>query len=295
MMPARYRIDFECQLFLKLNHTISAELPGGSKVFLHATENGTSKGEIEYELAAPNDKLASHEGRTQVRTFIKTLLVATDSIECRDLYINEPPTWLNPDDFASAQITRSVEYTVDTIFVKEFEQELLDRATGLLVKIMERPKTEQELLLRALSWYQRGCQSNAEDQFIFWWIAFDSLLGLLGKKQATPNLIPEFVETYLRPASQTILTKHHNILDELSNANLRNFRGTVDRSEQLKQELQRSSHTPKVVLRKALLCVYEFRNGLFHGGVSSDLIEECALFLATIIREAIRASTTSTP
>ena len=169
--------------------------------------------------------------------------------------------------------------------------EELVHAAELLSRIHGLPEREQKLLLRALTWYERGCQSKAEDQFVVWWISFDSLLGLLSKKDTSPNLIPEFLETYLRPASPDVFTKNQKTIEDLSSAQLTSF-GGVERSKKLKDELQKRTSTPSSILIKATLCIYEVRNNLFHAGVSSNLLQVSASLLADIIRETIRTYTT---
>lgn len=74
--------------------------------------------------------------------------------------------------------------------MEEVKHEELKCTVEFISRVLSLPEEKQKILYRALSWYERGCQSKTEDQFISWGISFESLLGLLGKEIFFKKLDP---------------------------------------------------------------------------------------------------------
>jgi hypothetical protein len=196
------------------------------------------------------------------------------------------PRLLNEIDFSGEVKTSFKEVKASTIIVRRLECENPIQASGLLSKVHDMQEKEQDILYTTLFLYEKGCQSEKVEQFIFWWISFESLVRLHGTRK-------DFLNKYLKPASQSLFNKHKQFIDDLSNANLID-RNCKNRSEKLREKLQkeeshRSLSDYTAILIKAEWCIAEIRNKLFHEGkMDLGLIRRSSMLLADIICETIK-------
>ena len=213
MKKAKYQMEFDVKHYSKLKQDLSANLPDGSKVILRAPGG---IGEIIFEIDQLNDLMARSKGEKEIKNLFRALLVVKN-LQYEELIIKKL-LLLNSEDFPGGVRTGTDTKQASTHIVSHLEQEELNQAVELLSKIRKLSKREQDHLLKALSWFERGNQSKEEDQFIFWWISFESLLGLLNKKNTAGKLIKEFLDLYLRFASQSMFQEHQKTIVDLSKA-----------------------------------------------------------------------------
>lgn len=92
---------------------------------------------------------------------------------------------------------------------------------------------------------------------------------------------------FKKETAHKIFEKHQEVIIDLSNANLV---GTdregkdIKYSEDLKLASLKENHDYKDILQKAILCIYEVRNNLFHKGKVLDLIADSSTLLRDVIR-----------
>ncbi len=277
---ARFSIEFEVSLCLTLEEEISVDLPDASKIILHATSSSTNTGEIILKLDKPDFLQAHTKGREKIRDFLRALLIATNSIYMKELKFKKPRL-LNEIDFSGEVKTGFVDFSVNCVIARRLESEKLFQTSNILSKVRDMQEIEQDILYTTLFLYEKGCQSEKVEQFIFWWISFESLVRLHGKRK-------DFLKIYLKPASQSVFNKRKKVIEALSNMNLIDRQGN-NRSEKLREKLHKSKSHYTAILIKAVYCIAEIRNKLLHEGeMDVDLIYSCALLLADIICESIK-------
>jgi len=273
-------MEFEVSLCLTLEEESSVDLPDASKIILHATSSATNTGEIVLNLDKPDFLQAYTKGQEKIRDFLRALLIATNSIYMKELKFKKPRL-LNEIDFSGEVKTGFAEFSLNCVITGRLESEKLIQTSNILSKVRDMQETEQDILYTTLFLYAKGCQSEKVEQFIFWWISFESLVRPHGKRK-------DFLKIYLKPASQSVFNKRKKVIEDLSNMNLIDRKGN-NRSEKLREELHRSLSDYTEILIKAEWCIAEIRNRLLHEGeMDEDFIHSCALLLADIICETIR-------
>lgn len=284
---AKFKLDFEADSYFDIDREMEVTLPDGSQIVFHKSK-AVNRGTIFFEVDEPNEIIARNEGQRRVEQFFNCMLITEDRLESLKA-INFPrkPELLNPKDFEGVPKTGYADLQMGSIFVAPLKQQTLPATTDLLAKIGKLTDEKQNIISRSLSWFRKASEVDGEDRFIFRWISFEALLGLLGKRRATQNLIPEFVDRFLETkTARKIFHKHQRTVEDLANANLVSW-GGVPYSEQLIALLKRGND-PRAILPKATLCIFEVRNNLFHKGEALELLKGSSSLLRNIIRECLK-------
>lgn len=288
MNKAKFKLDFQAETYFDIGREMEVTLSDGSRIIFHKSK-GKNQGTILFEIDQPNEIIARNEGKRKVEQFFNCMLITKDSLEnLKPINFPRKPELLNPGDFEGVPKTGYAEMKVSCVIVAGLEQQTLDTVTDLLAKINKLPEEKQDIISRSLRWFRKASEVEGEDRFIYRWISFEALLGLLKKRRATQNLIPEFVDRFLESeTARKIFEKHQRAVEDLSNANLVSL-GGVQCSEQLREFLEEGAH-PRAILPRATLCIFEVRNNLFHKGVVLELMKGSSSLLRDVIRECLKS------
>jgi len=288
LKKAKYKLDFEVEVGFDIGRAMEVSLQDGSKIEIYESK-GLNHGTIFFETHVPDETIARNEGQQKVEQFFNCMLIAIDRLEnMKAISFPQKPELLNPEDFEGVIKTGYANYSVRVDLVHRLEQTTLEPVSKLLTELYRLPQSEQDIIFRSLRWFRKASETSGEDRFIFRWVSFEALLGLLNKDIGTQGLINEFINTYLeRQTIQEILQKHKTIIERLSKANLRSWQGKLY-SKPLQDSLEKG-HDVKSILQKAALCVYQVRNDLFHKGAVIQLMEDSGSLLRDIIRECLKS------
>lgn len=287
MNKAKFKLDFEAEIYFDIGTEMKVTLSDGSRIVFHKSK-GINHGTIFFEIDQPDESIARNEGKQKVEQFFNCMLITKDTLEnLKPINFPRKPKLLNPEDFEGVPKTGYADLKVSCVIVARLEQQTLNTTTELLAKINKLPQEKQDIISRSLRWFRKASEVDGEDKFIYRWISFEALLGFLKKKRATQNLIPEFVDRFLETeTARKIFQKHQRTVEDLSNANLVSW-GCVPYSEQLRESLEKG-RDPRAILPKATLCIFEVRNNLFHKGEVLGLIKGSSSLLRDIIRECLK-------
>lgn len=289
---AKFELKFVLGTDFAVNRELKVGLPDGSTIILFKSKHPRGNyGMITFCVDRPDDSYAKHEGQQKVNHFINCMLMVKDNLEnLRPPQFPEKPKLLNPDDFKEVIKTSYADVSVSLYIVHSLEQQTLDEAANFDNQIYRLPDEESSIILKSLHWFRKASETDGEERFIFRWISFEQLLELLNKRAHTQNLIPEFIDLFLRTEiSRTIFQKHRQIIENLAKTNLVGFEDTprVRYSEMLGDLIQRSADA-RAIMPKVMLCIYEVRNRLFHRGEVLELMQDCSSMLREIIRECLK-------
>ena len=287
MKKAKFKLDFKAETYFDIDREMNITLPDGSQIVFHKSE-GVNHGTLFFEIDQPNEIIARNEGQRKVEQFFNCMLITRDSLEnLKRINFPRKPELLNPEDFEGVPKTGYASMNINVVLVAGLDQQTLEAVTNLLTKINKLPQEKQNIVSRSLRWFRKASEVDGEDRFIFRWISFEALLGLLKKRRATQNLIPEFVDRSLETeTARRIFQKHQRTVEDLSNANLVSW-GGVPYSEQLRVLLKKGSD-PRAILPKVTLCIFEVRNNLLHKGEVLELMKGSSSLLRDIIRECLK-------
>lgn len=287
MKKAKFKLDFEAETYFDIGREMEVALADGLRIVFHKSK-GKNHGTIFFEIDQPDESIARNQGQRKVEDFFTYLLVTKANFEnLKPISFPQKPELLNPEDFKGVPKTGYVDRRIVYGIAVNLEQQELVTTSELLAKINKLSQEKQNIISRSLRWFRKASEANGEDRFIFRWISFEALLGLLKKRRATQNLIPEFVDRFLETeTARRIFQKHQRTVEDLSNANLVSW-GSVPYSEQLRALLKKDSD-PRAILPKVALCVFEVRNNLFHKGEVLELMKDSSSLLRDIIRECLK-------
>jgi len=291
LVRARFKLDFEVQAHFKIGKEMEVTLPDGSRIVFDKS-NGVNRGRIFFEIDQPNESIATSEGQLRVEQFFNCMLITWDRFNnVRPISFPVKAEWQNLEDFEevpkTSYVDRSSSFSIASV---EVEQQTLKAVIETLAKINGLSQEKQDIILRSLRWFRKASEVYGEDRFVFHWISFEALLGLLKKRRPTPtqNLIPEFVDGLKAEAARRAFDRHQPIVKELSEANLVGWWRDARYSEELQKELSKRRIHPRAILPKAALCIYEVRNRLFHKGEALAIMEGSSSLLRDIIRECLK-------
>lgn len=288
MKKAKFKLDFKAKSYLDIEREMEVTLADGSLITFYKSKV-LNHGMIVFERDKPDGYAAKNKCQQKVERFFNCILIMGDTLEnLEPIKFSKKAELLNPKDFEGVSKKVAHDFTVNAILVARLEQQTLDATATLLAGINKLPQEKRNMVFRSLRWFRKASENDGEDRFIFRWISFEALLGLLNKRKATRNLIPEFIDKFIKTVTaQIILDKHHKVVEGLSNANLVSL-GNVPYSKQL-QELLKEGSDPRVIITKAVLCIAEVRNNLFHKGEILELMKDSSSLLRDIIRGCLKS------
>jgi len=287
MNNAKFRLDFEVETCFDIDNKMEILLPDGSLIVFNKSR-GKNYGSLFFKIDQPSEDVAKNKGQQIVEDFLTHLLITKSNLEkIKPIKVLHNPELLNPEDFTGIPITVSKSLSMSVVIAVKLEQKELTETSDLISKIEKLSEKEKNIIRRSLRWFRKASETDGEDKFIFRWISFEALLGLLEKAKATHKLISEFIDRFLETETACrLFQKHQQIIRDLSAAYLVSFRG-VNYGEKLCSFLKEKKH-PRAVLPKVALCIYEVRNELFHKGEVLKLMKGSSSFLGDIIRECLK-------
>lgn len=283
MKKAKFKLNFETEAYFDIGREMEVALPNGSKIVFHKSK-GRNLGTIFFEINEPDESIARNIGQEKVENFFTCLLVTKANFEnLKPIIFPQKPELLNPEDFKEVPIKRYANLKMAYGITVKLEQRELDATSEFLAKLDKLPREKREIISRSLRWFRKASEANGEDRFIYRWISFEALVGLV-EEGKLPVLLNQYLTT---PVANEILEKHKETVNELSRANLISLSG-VNRSEKLRELLVRARGDPKAILIKAILCIREVRHILFHKGEVLELMKGSSSLLRDIIRECLK-------
>lgn len=286
MKKAKYKLDFHSPFYFDIETDMSVGLSDSSNITFHRSK-GMNYCTIVFEIDSLDERNARDEGKKRVEEYLGCMLLTTDA-SVGDVTYPSKPQLLNPEDFQGMPKTGYFDVRIHTGVTSRLGQQTLDTAATLVARMRALPIEDMKTIHRTLRWLRKASTAHGEDRFIYDWISFDSMLGLLKKSKATQNLIPEFLDRALNTqAANRIVQKHHTTIETLSKANLVGFRGT-GYSEKLALDLKKKV-SPRAILPKVVLCIYEVRNNMFHKGESTELTTHSDKLLMDIAKECLKS------
>lgn len=322
MVIAKLKYEFEIDIHLKDKDPIEVLINPDTKIILDISSGKKCKGSIFYteEFSSNNIDLveAKKVGKEYVERYFKVNDLLID-INLTQFKFSDKPEVLeiiNGNNIRySDAFSRTVGYSVTTAIVKtsntrivvddrdgrvtDYKSIMENISPGIyqkLEKLKNRGDAKSPILEKCIDWnYRASSTDNIEERFIYRWIAFDVLTGILLKLKPTINLIPEFVNMIQTKTAKVVNTKYNGFYDLLIVQNFTSLakrqEGVIgDRSQNLKDERDKSRPNNKCIIQKAIECLYEYRNEIFHcGEVNNDLSKQADLFVSEIITISIQS------
>ena len=286
MEVPNYRLDFEIGGFYIIEEDIEVEMFDRSKIVLYESKT-INNGAIFFEMDTLNLAEAREEGKARVNHFLDWFLVTSNLDNMLPVRFAELPKLLNSDKFKDKRKTISKTLTVDTLLVAPFPRKLPESTNTLMKKMIKLDNVNKTAIDKCLSWLRRGAETEKDERFLYRWISLEALLIILQQEySSTQKMLSVLLNTYLNnETARDIYEKNKNTFNELASANLVGWNG-AKRSEKLKRMLERQDDF-KAILIKAILCVFEVRNRLFHRGEELSLIPLCNSLLKDLINKIL--------
>jgi len=259
-----------------------------SKIVLYRSKT-TNKGAIFFEKDTLDQTEAKKEARSKVDHFLNYLLVTLNVENMMPLRFPEPPELLNSEEFKGMPRTVSVGIDVHLAAPVPFEKSQAEAVNTLMKKTTQLDSENQTAINKCLFWMRRGAETRKEERFIYRWISFEALFKILQEEySSTQKMLSVLLNTYLKnETAKSIYAKNKKMVNELAEADLVGFFG-AKQSEKLKRMLQEQADFKAIMIR-AMLCVFEVRNRLFHRGEEMSLIPACNSLLRYVINETLIA------
>lgn len=188
MQKTKYKLSFEVEALFDITNEMEASLFDGSKIILSPSK-GKNLGTIYYEMDKPDINMSEIEGQSKVENFFTYLLYIKDNFEdLKQVAFLKEPELLNAEDFKGQRRTISNKLKIIYQILSKLNQEEIDDTSKLLLKMLKLPQDDKAIIDRSMRWFRKASETNGEDRFIYRWISFDALLGLINIK-STPKLI----------------------------------------------------------------------------------------------------------
>jgi hypothetical protein len=289
---AKFKLSFRVEAGFDLDKEARFDLSDDASIILHPTK-AINLGTVLYEIEEPNTAKARTEGKRRVEQFLTSLLYTNDFLDgLTSVAFPEDPQLINPEDFEGQTKTGALEITADSFIAAGLNQIEVVGTVKLLNDIDRLGPDRRDIVDRSMRWFRRASETDGEDRFVFRWISYEAILGLpeltglQGTRSGTQKLSNTFINDFLETSTvRAILEKHSGTMTVLADAGLEGYQGKTF-SADLKSVLK-GSHK-KAILQRAVLCVYEVRNSLFHKGQALSLIDDSSLLLRDLVRGCLR-------
>lgn len=276
-MPCpKYKMDFEMDTCYEIKQDIETEMNENSKIILYASAT-TNRGSVIFLKDTLDERQAMAEGISTITAFVNSLLMLMNRENMAALRFGKLEL-LNPDEFEGQTRTLSKSFSVDCVIVAPLNGDNLKKMAKVAKKLNRLNAGTQEIVLRTLAWLRKAAETSGEEKFIYRWISLEALCGMAATTSSTPKMLNDLISHYLKmDTAKAVFERNNQTIDDLAKSNIAGWHNRKP-SADLVAAINKGENR-KVLLCRAVLCVYEVRNGLFHKGDLSRLLDGCSQFL----------------
>ena len=289
MERPEYQLDFEVTTYFTMKEEVEMKIWDGSRIVFCSSE-GTNKGFIIYQMDTLNHGIAKEEGMKKVNAFLNLLMITSNIDNITPTIFAESPKLLNPDRFKEMRMTITKPFTATSTIVAHFQKQWADSAGSLTSKIHMLSKSKQATIDRSLFWLRKGAEATSNERFIYRWVSFEALSGVLDKPfSSTERLVNSLINSLRNESAKILYQRNEGLVSQLVLASLIGGKNR-NRSEELKEAINTLDKNGdyKAVTMKTALCIYEVRNKFLHKGEAVSLINGCNTLLRELIHALIR-------
>ena len=251
-------IEFKGRVFSnrrtrKISFTTSTKFDAGDvTACLKSFDNGKETvGYIKFN-ASPTDQ--DSQANLHLKNFLSAMQIVGFEFE---LITGPRLRWITPDGKTWQRIQKDwkMPYKIDVITISLSKNEISTVETvfcNLPVDI------ELQQLASDLAKNEKIPEATAE--LLFYWTGFNKIYGTLSGRNECKR-IEKYIDRLSQQAITALYQKHSKLFTNLSKFRITSRQG-YDLSNDLKQKL--SSRNEKVIVKKAILCVYGLRNSFMH-------------------------------
>jgi hypothetical protein len=285
MEKPKYKLDFEVDPCFDIKEDITINMFDGSKIVLYRSKT-TNKGSIFFEVDTLNQKKAEDYGKLRVNYFLNCMLVALNIDSLVPPRFPKKLELLNLEEFKGKPITMHKDFKINGIIGAPLGEKQLMETSVFMNQMNDLDAEKQAIIHKCLFWLRKGAETRDDERFIYRWISLEALLAIL-QKSLTEKMLSALLNNYLKnERAKDIVEKNKQTIIDLSEANLVGWKG-AKYSEGLKEILKQQSCF-KAIMVKAVLCIYEVRNKLFHRGEIMFLLAGCNSLLRDLIKEILK-------
>jgi len=285
MEKPKYKLDFEIDAYYQIKEDIKVKMPDGSLFILYPSTK-TNKGSIIFQTDTLNEDQARKEAESKVNEFIDFWIVSSSIDSIGSLRFTNGLQLLNPEKFRGKTRTVSKNFTLCVDLVAVLKKDEVHATMDLISRSRKLNSQEQNAINKCLSWFRKSSEVAGEEKFIYRWISLEALCGFLSEVSSTKTMLNTLLHNKLKiDSAKAIIDNNKNTIDELIKANLIGWKGARP-SENLKKMVKKNADA-KTIVSKAVLCVLEVRNSLFHKGEVLSLLEGCSSLLRDVIGKTV--------
>ena len=159
MKKAKFKLNFETEAYFDI---------------------GRNLGTIFFEIDEPDESIARNIGQQKVENFFTCLFGNQSQFWEFETDNFSSKTWIaESEDFKEVPIKRYADLKIAYGIAVKLEQKELDATSEFLAKLEKLPREKREIISRSLRWFRKASEANGEDRFIYRWISFEALAGLV--------------------------------------------------------------------------------------------------------------------
>ena len=289
MESPEYQLDFEVTAYFVIKDDFETKMWDGSRITFYKSE-GTNKGSIIYQMATLNHGEAKEEGKKRANAFLNYLIITSNIDNIKPTIFAESPRLLNSDKFKGKTLTLTKTFTSDSIILANFQKQWAECANSLSSKIHGLSTMKQAAIDRCLFWLRKGAEAASVERFIYRWVSFEALSGVLDdKSDSTDKWVNSLINKLANESAKTVFNGNKAVAKQLEAASLISWKG-LNRSQELKEAiggLERNGDYKTVMMRTAS-CIHEVRNKFLHGGEVISLIDGCNTLLKELTHALLK-------
>jgi hypothetical protein len=284
----KYKLYFEMDTCYDITEEIEIQNPDNSKIFLYPSKK-TNKGAVVFEKDTLDQSVAEDEGRSKVNRFIDFFIASSNIDSLTPPRFPQKPELLNPESFKNKTKTvyAHLAATVNIVAPNPLAKATANTLKDMMTKVSKLNAQSQRAAYRSLFWLRKAAKASGEERFVYRWISLEALCAIYPETQAsTQKTLNVVLNSCIKAeTAESIYDQNRQIVNELVTADLTGRKG-ANPSRDLKRVLEKEA-IPRVIVSKAVLCVFEVRNTLFHKGEVLSLIDGCSSFLRDIISKGL--------
>lgn len=246
------------------------------------------EGVLLFQIVAPeaDQGEAEHQGQLLLQRFLREGFLAFTGKNLEIQY--GPIEFVNTKEFRGKVVMIDDRKFLTIFLLREMKVNEIHKTGELLIRIDHDP--DSKALKRCLEWLRKGEDApEAVDRFIMYWVAFNIVYGLIGRK-SDATLISELLNTrYKSENLSNILNSYDSTIWKLTSLELKSWNRRRDFSHELEVALE--SRDDRMKIAKVGLCLYTIRNQLFHAGLvpiqDRVFMDNCVSLLKAIIRDVL--------
>jgi hypothetical protein len=246
------------------------------------------EGVLLFQIVAPeaDQGEAEHQGQLLLQCFLREGFLAFAGKNLEIQY--GPIEFVNRKEFKGKVRIISDRKVLTIHLLREMKVNEIHK-TGELLKRIDH-SSYSNALKRCFEWLRKGEDApDAVDKFIMYWVAFNIVYGLIGRK-SDATLITELLNTrYKSENISNILSNYDSTIRTLTSLELKSWGHRRNFSHELAVALESRDDRRKI--SQVVLCLYTIRNQLFHAGLvpiqDRVFMNNCVSLLKAIIRDVL--------